>query len=83
MPLARYQARKPGRCPLCREGFDHVEHADEEPLEECPRCGAPLERKDVEAVNSPRILRKPGTVEAKDAGFTVLERNKHGLYEKQ
>lgn len=80
MPIRRYIASKPGRCPLCKEGFDHVHQGDD--LIECPRCGAQVQSVQ-SGVNSPRILRPIGTVEAKDAGFVVMERNKHGLYEKQ
>lgn len=82
MPLRHYKATQPGRCPLCKEGFDHYQSAAEASLEECPRCGAPVEPLQGE-VNSPRAVRKIGTVEAKDAGFTVMQRNAHGLYEKQ
>lgn len=82
MPLRRYSAVKPGRCPLCREGFEYCLRADEPALAECPRCGGALTA-ETNTVNSPKILRPIGTVEAKDAGFVVMERNKHGLYEKK
>lgn len=81
MPLQRYQALEPGRCPYCREGFDHVALA-EEVLQVCPRCGGPVSVVQA-SVSVPRVTRPIGNVEAKDVGFKVYERNTHGLYEQR
>ena len=54
---------------------------DRPPLEKCPLCKNPV-RKVISRVNTPKILKPLSVVDAKKAGFTVLERRDKGVYEK-
>ena len=84
MPLRAYRPLKPGRCPHCKNGFDIWHKTDAgSRAENCPKCGAPVEMIPVTQVNSPTVVRKPGTVQAKDAGFTIYKKTQDGQYEKQ
>jgi len=83
MPLRAYQPLKPGRCPYCKNGFDQWQENNERTLEACPTCGNLVEIDSAPRIHTPTVVRKPGTVEAKDAGFSVYKKNDDGLYDKQ
>ena len=83
MPLRRFLAEKPGRCPTCRDGLELALTDISKAPSECPVCGAEIRMIEAENVNSPTAVRKPGTVQAKDAGFQVYQRNMDGTYDKQ
>lgn len=81
MPIYHYQPVK-GNCRLCGKGFDHVQPAAEAPLQECPKCGLAVVRKDVNEIQVPQILKKVGPVAARNAGFTMLKKSATGEYER-
>ena len=54
---------------------------DRAPLEVCPLCKHPV-RKLVSRVNTPTVTKPLSVTDAKQAGFTVLERRDQGVYEK-
>ena len=83
MPLYRYLATHPGRCPDCRDGFERLQKVGEPALTECPTCGNKVGRTAAEATFAPKILRTPGHSEAKAAGFTVYKKLGQGEYERQ
>jgi hypothetical protein len=47
----------------------------------CPLCKNPL-KKLISRINTPTITKPLSTSDAKNAGFTVLERRDKGVYEK-
>ncbi|MGE9267594.1 MAG: FmdB family zinc ribbon protein, partial [Verrucomicrobiales bacterium] len=62
-------------------GFELRRPVDRAPLEKCPLCKNPV-HKVVSRVNTPKITKPFSTVDAKKAGFTVLEKRDVGTYEK-
>lgn len=67
---------------MCGKGFERVQASAEPALTECPTCGLAVERKAVNEVQVPHILKKVGPVAARNAGFKVLKRTSHGEYER-
>ncbi len=82
MPIFRYRP-DPSPCKLCGEGFEITHKATDPDLTECPTCGKKVIKQLPTGFNSPKILKKPSTTEAKQAGFTVLKKISDGEYEKQ
>jgi putative FmdB family regulatory protein len=81
MPIYHYQPAS-GNCRLCGKGFECVQSGKEDPLRECPKCGLAVVRTQVNEVQIPKHLRKIGSAEARNAGFTVLKKTGSGEYEK-
>ena len=54
---------------------------DRAPLELCPLCKNPV-KKIISRVNTPRVTKPFSAVDAKKAGFTVLEKRDEGVFEK-
>ena len=54
---------------------------DRAPLEVCPLCKNSV-KKLISRINPPRVAKPFSTVDAKKAGFTVLERRDEGVFEK-
>jgi uncharacterized protein YbaR (Trm112 family) len=54
---------------------------DRAPLFACPLCKHPL-KKVISRINTPTITKPMSIVDAKKAGFTILERRDQGVYEK-
>ena len=86
MPLYEYLSTEPDNpeksCRICVKGFELRRPVDREPLEVCPLCKNPV-KKVISKVNSPRVVKPFSTVDAKKAGFTVLEKRDEGVYERQ
>lgn len=84
MPIYEYISENPddpGRsCPICRKGFELMRPADRAPLTHCLYCKNPV-RKKISAVNVPTLLAPTSVVDAKKAGFTVLQKRDSGTYE--
>lgn len=59
-----------------------MQSGKEDPLRECPKCGLAVVRTQVNEVQIPKHLRKIGSAEARNAGFTVLKKTGSGEYEK-
>ncbi len=82
MPLYDYIAKDPeGGCPICRKGFELRRPASRPPLEVCPLCKNPV-KKLISRVNTPKYEKPMSIVDAKKAGFTVLEKRDEGVYER-
>jgi hypothetical protein len=82
VPLYEYIAQDPeAGCPVCRKGFELRRPVSRPPLTVCPVCKAPVKKK-VARVNTPRYEKPLSVVDAKKAGFTVLEKRDQGVYEK-
>ena len=86
MPLYEYITKCPddaeNSCRVCSKGFELRRPVDRAPLEVCPLCRNAV-RKVISKVNSPRVVKPFSTVDAKKAGFTVLEKKDEGVYERQ
>ncbi len=86
MPIYEYTSENPDEpdrsCRLCSKGFELRRPVDREPLLKCPFCKNGV-RKAVSRVNTPKVAKPFSTVDAKKAGFTVLEKRDQGVYEKQ
>ena len=54
---------------------------DRPPLEVCPLCKNPV-RKVISRVNTPRVAKPFSAVDAKKAGFTVMQKRDEGVFEK-
>lgn len=82
MPIYEYRARdKEHGCSHCRDSFEHLHKAMEEPLKQCPECGVPVEK----LISAPSIgLSRTGLdSRAKNAGFHKLKKLGKGEYEKE
>jgi putative FmdB family regulatory protein len=86
MPLYEYMSKSAGvtgeSCRMCSKGFELRRPVDRAPLEVCPLCKHPV-KKVISLVNTPTITKPMSTIDAKNAGFTVLEKRIDGNYEKQ
>ncbi len=85
MPIYEYISENPDdpehSCRICRKGFELMRPADREPLTRCLYCKNPV-RKKIGVVNVPKILAPLSISDAKKAGFTVMQRRDHGVFEK-
>lgn len=85
MPLYEYISEQPGvegeSCRMCSKGFELRRPVDRDPLEKCPLCKNPV-KKVISRVNTPTITKPMSKIDAKKAGFTVLEKRIDGNYEK-
>lgn len=62
MPIYEYECQDPTvGCQECRGAFEWLQSIWEEPLRECPRCGAPVRRR-----ISPFKVSIPGTATGRD-----------------
>ncbi len=86
MPLYEYislSADDPEKsCRICRKGFELRRPVDRAPLELCPLCRNPV-KKVISLVNTPKVTKPFSIIDAKKAGFTVLEKRDEGVFEKQ
>jgi len=85
MPIYEYRSEEPDdperSCRICAKGFELRRPVDREPLAVCPLCRNPV-RKQVSRINTPRVAKPFSAVDAKKAGFTVLEKRDEGVFEK-
>jgi len=86
MPLYEYITECPDdpekNCRVCKKGFELRRPVDRAPLESCPLCRNAV-KKLISRVNTPTITKPFSVVDAKKAGFTVLEKRDEGVFEKQ
>lgn len=82
MPIYEYAPSNDQHCSHCAEGFDCLQKLRDDPLTQCPECGAPVARR----LSAPNMatsgdhLLKEGNLEKK--GFTQYKRIGKGHYEK-
>ncbi len=85
MPIYEYISENPEdperSCRMCRKGFELMRPLDREELTKCFYCKNPV-RKKISPVNVPTITAPVSVVDAKKAGFTVMERRDTGVFEK-
>lgn len=85
MPVYEYLSENPDdpdrSCIRCAKGFELRRPVDREPLEICPLCKNPV-KKIISNVFTPRVAKPFSAIEAKRAGFTVLEKRDEGVFEK-
>lgn len=85
MPLYDYITESPDNpkksCGVCQKGFELRRPVDRAPLENCPLCKNPV-KKLISRINTPKITKPMSVVDAKKAGFTILEKRCDGNYEK-
>jgi len=85
MPLYEYISESPDdpevSCRICAKGFELRRPVERPALEECPLCKNPV-KKLISRINTPKITKPFSTSDAKNAGFTILEKRIDGNYEK-
>ena len=81
MPIYEYEVEG-GECNLCGGCFELRRPLDRPPLTDCPVCRRPV-RKVISQTNTPKVAKPLSISDAKQAGFTVLERRDKGVYEKK
>ena len=85
MPIYEYVSEEPDdperSCRICAKGFELRRPVERPALERCPLCRHPV-KKVISRINTPKITKPMSVVDAKKAGFTVLERRDKGVYEK-
>ena len=81
MPIYEYEVEG-GECNICGGCFELRRPLDRPALTDCPLCRRPV-RKVVSATNTPKTAKPLSISDAKQAGFTVLERRDKGVYEKK
>ena len=80
MPIYEYKAEKDG-CERCSERLEVFQDMSDDPLEECPHCGAPVEKllstfgaKGEDMLSNSNL---------KEHGFHKLRKTRDGNYEKE
>ena len=85
MPIYEYISESPAdpsrSCRVCSKGFELRRPVDRAPLLACPLCMHPV-KKVISRINTRTITKPMSVVDAKKAGFTILERRDQGVYEK-
>ncbi len=82
MPIYEYRVKDGNEgCAHCAESFECLRRLSDEPLTECPECGAPVEKQ----ISSHSVGGSKSGFDdrAKAAGFNKLERLGKGEYEKK
>ena len=86
MPLYEYISQNADdpdlSCRICARGFELRRPVDRDPLEVCPLCKNAV-KKVISRVSTPKVVKPFSVVDAKKAGFTVLEKRDEGVYERQ
>jgi putative FmdB family regulatory protein len=81
MPIYEYQCDGSQKgCDYCRDGFECLQRISDEPLQQCPECGAHL----VKLISAPAVGSSQSGFDdrAKSAGFHKLKKISSGEYEK-
>ncbi|MDF1853116.1 MAG: zinc ribbon domain-containing protein [Verrucomicrobiales bacterium] len=83
MPLYEYISADPEQgCRICKKGLEIRRPVTRPPMETCPLCKSPVKKLISRGVTSPKIAKPLSVSDAKNAGFTVLEKRDEGTYEK-
>ncbi len=81
MPIYEYISAGEKGCRVCQAGFELRRPVDRVALEVCPLCKNPV-KKVISRINTPKINKPFSVSDAKQVGFTILERRDKGVYEK-
>lgn len=85
MPIYEYVSVAPDdpqhSCRICSRGFELRRPVDRPPLMVCPLCKHPV-KKLISRIHTPVVAKPLSVTDAKQAGFTVLQRRDQGVYEK-
>jgi len=85
MPTYEYRAKdKAKSCSACVDGFDVVRRMSDDPLTQCPECGAPVERvySTFALPNRPSTKAITSDDNLKRHGFSKLINEGNGKYRK-
>jgi len=80
VPIYEYELVE-GDCKACGGSFELRRPVSRPDLKECPLCKKAV-RKRVSSVNTPKYAKPLSVVDAKKAGFTILEKRDQGVYER-
>lgn len=81
MPIYEYQAKGEETCKYCRDAFDVMQKLSDEPLELCPKCYNPVQRK----ISRPNLARPAPSLSKENIekhGLTQFRKVEKGVYEK-
>ncbi len=83
MPIFDYRSiDESAACDYCRNGFEHLEKLNADPLSECPKCAAPISKQ----LSAPALAMGGAHLQKEkkigDAGFTQYKKIGKGVYEK-
>ena len=85
MPTYVYRSKGGKGCEKCADRFEVKQSISDDPLEECPECGSPVERVitgvHVRTTQSTKSLLSGKNL--KKHGFTKLTREDKGVYRKE
>ncbi len=81
MPIYEYTATKTG-CAYCEAHFEQLEKLHAKAIEQCPKCGAPVQR----VISAPAVVsgqaHRQSKAHLEKHGFTQYRRAGKGIYEK-
>lgn len=82
MPIFDYQCIDAPGCDYCRDGFEHLERLNAEPLTQCPHCATAIRR----LIGAPALAMGGAHLQKEkkigEAGFTQYRKIGKGVYEK-
>lgn len=81
MPIYEYRPAGQQHCTFCVDGFELLRKIKDPPLERCPECGAPIERR----LSAPNLARSAPSLSESNIekhGFTQYRKVDKGVYEK-
>jgi putative FmdB family regulatory protein len=81
MPIYEYQANGKQHCTYCGDGFELLRKISAPAINQCPECGAPVERK-ISAPNLGGSGPSLNTNNIEKHGFTQYKKSGKGVYEK-
>jgi putative FmdB family regulatory protein len=81
MPIYEYQTSTAQHCDFCRQGFELLRKSSDPKVDQCPKCGAAVERK----ISAPNLGSSGPSLDAANIekhGFTQYKKAGKGVYEK-
>lgn len=81
MPIYEYHSCGPLSCDYCENGFEVMRKISDKPLELCPQCFNPIERK----ISRPNLAAQATSIKESNIekhGFTQFKKVEKGVYEK-
>jgi len=81
MPIYEYVTNSKQHCTYCADGFELLRKISSPTINQCPECGAPVERK----ISAPNLGGSGPSLDANSIekhGFTQYKKSGKGVYEK-